>query len=116
VYAVAANTAPADPWNVAVVDDPTYAVVDSDSSTLAGALAAGANGAVSVNVGGILWSVAAGDYPLDFNVAGERVTGTMSGAADPQTLTISVRAVNGVSKDLPAGAAVSLWLPVVVGV
>jgi len=114
-YAIAANTAPAAPWNVLVLDDPTFGRIGSDTTTLAAAVAAGVTGAVSINVGGILWSTTAGDYPQDFNISGERVTGTITGAADPQTLTISARAVNGVSKNLAAGANVDLWLPLVIG-
>jgi hypothetical protein len=115
-YTIAANTAPADPWNVLVVDDPVYGRIGSDSTTLAAAVAAGVTGAVSVNVGTALWSTAAGDYPLDFNISGERVTvSAVSGAVSPQTFTVSARAVNGVSKDLAAGAKVDLWLPLVIG-
>lgn len=51
-------------------------------------------------------------FPLDVRAAGVRLTVTgISGASSPQTFTVAVDPVNGVTKTLPAGTPVSLWNP-----
>lgn len=75
------------------------------------------------------WQVTATDTDLTAGtfagVGVRRETGNTNGATavdfdnaaipNPQTLTVSARAVNGVSKAQAAGAAVSLWAPPVFG-
>lgn len=58
----------------------------------------------------------AADFPFDLAVAGEvvRVTGC-TGTSSPQSLTV-IRAINGVSKPLPAGASVALAQPAIVAI
>jgi len=55
-----------------------------------------------------LFSTDTNDYPVDIMVAGERITvGLVTGFSSPQTLSVN-RAVNGVSKVLPAGSPIVL--------
>lgn len=82
------NCSPYAPWAVAVVDDATTGIVDSDNSTL------GANITVSttsftVNVG-TAWTTSAGDFPLDINIGGERIRlSSISGSAPTQTFNVA---------------------------
>lgn len=57
----------------------------------------------------VLWTVDPAAFPLDLNIAGEKVTCTaITGSTSPQTATL-VRSVNGVVAAHPAGATVKLW-------
>lgn len=64
-----------------------------------------------------VWTTAAGDLPIDLDVAGEKVTATAIGAATlvsgsyDQTVTVT-RSVNGIVKAQTAGTKISLWRPV----
>jgi len=102
---------PAAPWMVAVVG--TARVGASGSS-----LAAGVDSddlTLSLASIGLLWTVDPADFPMDLRVGGERVTATgITGAASPQTVTLSARAVNGVSRSWDAGTSVDVWDPAVV--
>lgn len=75
------------------------------------ALAAGTPYSLSVATtgpSGITWTTDPADLPFDLAIAGERVTVTaVTGTTSPQSMTVA-RAVNGVSKALPAGADVRL--------
>jgi hypothetical protein len=110
LYKVAANTAPARPWIVGVLDTDR---LDTAGLTLH-ALWDGAAATFTVdNSDGVLCSTAAGDYPQDLNVDGQRVTvSACAGSSNPQTMTVSVASVNGVSVSHAAGAAVSSWAPI----
>lgn len=66
---------------------------------------------VSTNAGNQLWTTAAGDFPFDIIVAGERMTVTnITGSSSPQTFTVT-RSVNGVVKSQTAGTDVRLFTP-----
>jgi hypothetical protein len=104
---------PSSPWNVMVWNDPLWGRWDTDSSTLHANISSGATSMLvdTTNAGSPLWTTAAGDFPFDVLLAGERVTVTnITGSISPQTFTIT-RAVNGVTKAQTAGAAVSLFSP-----
>ena len=64
---------------------------------------------VATAAGYPLFSTDVEDYPVDIMVAGERVTvGSVVGVGSPQSLGV-IRAVNGVSKVLPAGSEIKLF-------
>lgn len=58
-------------------------------------------------------STAAGDYPVDIEIAGERITlnNAPAGSTSPQSLTGVTRSVNGVVKAQASGATIRLWRP-----
>ncbi|HEY9415382.1 MAG TPA: hypothetical protein VIQ30_11530, partial [Pseudonocardia sp.] len=95
---VVANCSPARPWDVAEADGDQR--VPADGSTLAAgidaddltlSLASTAANGVWVTGNTI---TAPTDFPLDLRIGGERVTcAGISGAASPQTVTLSARAV-----------------------
>lgn len=105
------NTSPAAPYKIFTLEDATYGRLCAGTSiTLSAGVAAGATSIVAVTAaGGVPFTNAAGDLPMDILVAGERMTVTAVGSASsPQTLTVT-RAVNGVSKAQVAGAVMEIW-------
>ena len=88
---------------------------DSGDSTLSADFIAGTNTSMTVAIAsGLLWTTAGGDFPLELDVGGARITVTaISGASSPQTFTVSATVVNGVAKTVPAGTKVRLWRPTV---
>ncbi|MFB7473977.1 hypothetical protein [Kitasatospora sp. NPDC056184] len=105
------NTAPAGPWAVGLLDDVVLGRADTAGSTLAAAATATATTLQIATSTGPLWSTAPGDYPLDLDIGGERVTVTaMTGTSSPQAATVT-RAANGVTKAQSAGTRVRLWQP-----
>jgi hypothetical protein len=106
------NCSPARVWDVGVLDDAS-ARMDTDGSTLAaGATSSATSLSVATTAAGSpLWTTAAGDFPFDVNVAGERMTVTnITGGSSPQTFTVT-RSVNGVVKAQASAADVRLWTP-----
>lgn len=98
-------------YDVGVYDTGRY---DSASTTLAsGVNAAATSLSFSTTDLGDIWSTTA--EPYDVVISGEVVTVTSMGAASgsgPYTQTATVtRAVNGISKSLPAGAEIHLAVP-----
>jgi hypothetical protein len=68
-------------------------------------------GAVSVDVTGPLITTASGDFPVDVDLDGERVTVTAcSGSSSPQALTVA-RGTGGIAVAHAAGAPLALWTP-----
>lgn len=107
------NVSPAAPYDLVGLDSTTQRV-DSGSSTLTDELSPTATGAVSVATSDFsdLWTTSGGHFPLDIMVGGERIRlSGISGAASPQTFTISQRSVNGVVKKHNAGAPVHVADP-----
>jgi hypothetical protein len=99
------------PYVVGVLNSATLGHLSATTCVLAGAGWNGSAGSFTTTSTPLL-STAAGDFPLDLNLAGQRVTvSACSGAANPQTLTVSVASVNGISKTHPAGESVALWQP-----
>jgi len=104
---------PAEPYNVAVMEGVGDAAwrVDTDGATLAADITATAlSWTVTITAGSALFTTAGGDFPVDVDIDGERITlSGITGAASPQTFTASARSVNGVVKTHKAGAAVKGW-------
>jgi hypothetical protein len=114
-HSVTFDASPYSPYDVFVLDsDRLY----GDSSTLAASATAGLSLPYTLSVAtssGPLWTTAAGDFPQDVVVAGQRLTlSGISGASSPQTFTVSARA-NGVDKAQVAGAKVTIADPAVLG-
>lgn len=109
---------PESPYRVAILDDPVLGRPDTDGSTLTRDYPLGTETTLSVTTAGVstnspLWTTAAGDFPFDIAVSGERMTVTnITGASSPQTFTVT-RSVNGVVKPQTTGADVRLWQPMI---
>ena len=114
-WLVSFNTSPAAVWDIATVDGQQR--VAAEGSTLAAGITSSAlTLSLASTADNGVWTVDAGDFPMDLRVGGERVVATaISGASSPQTVTLSARAVNGVSRSWPAGTEVDVWFPAVVG-
>lgn len=107
------NCVPGGPYQVGQLDSATNGHIDPASCVLAGGGWNGTAGSfTTTTTGGPLLSTSGADYPVDLNLNGQRVTVSgAAGASNPQTVTVSVASVNGVSKTHPAGEAVALWQP-----
>lgn len=118
LWTVTAATRPALPHEVAVLGDAARGKLDSAGSQLNSTFVAGVDTSMSVLVTlGQGWVTAGGEFPFDVAVSGARVTVTAIGAlaAGVQVFTVSATISNGVTKSIPAGTAVSLWRPSVLG-
>lgn len=114
------NTSPASPYNVAIVSDPAAIQnvprVGSDTATLSANITTSATSLAIVSGSGGLWTTAAGDFPLDINIGGERIRlSAISGSSSPQTATVSSRSVNGIVKAHTAGDRIEVWQLATVG-
>lgn len=114
-FTIALNCSPASPYDVIVLDDPTFARLDTDGSTLHTSVGTGDTtwsvDTTGAATGSPLWTTSAGDFPFDIQIEGEQVTVTnITGTSSPQTFTVT-RSVNGVSKSHSSGAAISLQRP-----
>lgn len=110
------NCTPAAPWSIAEVEHDSYGYIGSDGSTLNSTFNAGGSTSMSVAVaaGYPLW--ATGSVDLDVMVSGVRLHVTsISGASSPQTFTVTLAAVNGISKSIAAGAKVDVHPPAYIG-
>jgi hypothetical protein len=110
---------PAAPWDVGVYDDAGTRR-DSTSTVLGVARdAVQTSWTFSTANTAETWSTNAGDYPLDANCGGERVTVTAMGAISgtgPYTQTATVtRSVNGIVKAQTVNTPITLWRSVVRG-
>jgi hypothetical protein len=110
------DCAPYAPYRTFVLDSDR---LDTDDSTLAAGVAAGLalpyTLSVATAAGSPLWTTDGAQFPLDVTIAGQRLTiSGISGAASPQTFTVSARA-NGVDKAQVAGAKVTLADPGLLG-
>lgn len=101
------------PYQVAQLGSATNGHLDPASCVLAGGGWNGSAGTfTTTTTGGPLLTTNGADFPVDINLNGQRVTiSGVSGASNPQTVTVSVASVNGVVKSHPAGEALSLWQP-----
>jgi hypothetical protein len=107
---------PGDPYRVGVLSDVSADTavlvghVESDGATLAATVAAGVTTFTVTIASGPLWTTVADDFPQDVVVGAQRVTvSSVSGAASPQTFTVSAPLVYGVA----AGAVVSEYQPII---
>jgi hypothetical protein len=106
---------PETPYETALLDDPVYAAAGTDGSTLHANITSAATSMQvdTTNASSPLWTTAAGDFPFDIEMGGERITVTnITGTSSPQTFTIT-RSVNGVVKAHTAGEAVTLFFPAI---
>lgn len=107
--------APESPYRVMILDDPVYGKLDTDGSTLYQGVSAAAGTLLvaTTNPSSPLWTTAAGDFPFDIEIGGERITVTnITGASSPQTFTVT-RSVNGVVKAQLADSDVRLFQPAI---
>jgi hypothetical protein len=111
------NCSPESPYEIGIVGDAVLGHIDTDGSTLVAPLSTTAvNPSVLTAAGFPLWTTAAGDFPFDIAVAGERMTVTSitgSSPGSPQTFIVT-RSVNGVVKTHATGEDVRLWQPMVI--
>lgn len=118
VWTATVNTTPAAPFNVGVMADNVRGKLDTSGSELT-ATWDGSSGTFTVQTTDssfALWTTDAAQYPFDLKVGAQRVTVSgCAGGSNPQTFTVSVASVNGVSQSHAAGTAVSLWVPFVLG-
>lgn len=113
-YTITFDVSPADAPSEGRFDTARWAFGDGictgTSGTAVGTTATGT--LVLTWTGGAALSTTAGDYPLDLNWNGERVTVTSApaGSSSPQTVTITARGVAPtVARSHSAGEAVDLW-------
>ena len=118
-WEVAANCMPAGPWQVAVIEgvggvtSPPWRLDSGDSQLASGITDTATALSVATSAGPLLSlsAVNPGDYPVDVEIGGERMSVTaVTGGASPQSATVT-RSVNGVVKAHLAGAPVRLWRP-----
>lgn len=110
-WMVQVTPSPASPWDVATADgEPRVA---ADGTTLTASITAGALSAQITHAAGSgPWTTV--DVPLNVRIGGEQVTvSAIAGTGLTQTLTITARAVNGVSRAWTAGTAVDVWQPAI---
>lgn len=104
---------PATPWDVAVVNGLQR--VGADGSTIAAVDAVALTLTMTSTAENGAWTTDPADFPLDLRIGGERVTATsITGTGLTQTVTLSARSVNGVSRSWPDGTEVQVWDPAVV--
>lgn len=113
-YEITFDVSPADAPSEGRFDTARWAFGDGictgTSGTAVGTTSTGT--LVLTWTGGAALSTTAGDYPLDLNWNGERVTVTSppAGSSSPQTVTITARGVAPtVARSHSAGEAVDLW-------
>lgn len=110
------HCSPARVWDVATADGEPRA--PAYGSTVASTLALGAMSLslASTTANGV-WVTGTTitnttDFPMDLRVGGEQVTASgISGGTSPQTVTLSARGVNGVTRAWDAGTEVDVWEP-----
>lgn len=105
------------PWTAGVVDD-TGILGRADTAgcqTTAVLSTTGTSIPITTTLGPA-WDTAAGIFPMDVNVGGERITiASITGTGPAQTANVAIggRSKNGVVKAHPIGTAVSLWDPAI---
>ena len=101
------NCAAGQPYQVAKFGTARY---DADGSVLTAAIDDNDLAFQVTKTGTSLWTIDPAAFPFDVNIGGERMTVSgITGAASPQNVAISARAVNGVAKSHPANTPVRLW-------
>lgn len=105
---------PADAPPEAVVDDSTYDRVPFGDGvcTLTSTITAGATSISLTFTGSALLSTDAGDYPLDLDLNGERVTigSAPAGGSSPRTVTVTRGVAPTVARAHTAGEPIDVWL------
>lgn len=119
-HQVTLNTSPYEKYKSGIYGDSAVpgSRYDGAVTTLDAQLTSGTTGARNVTTSaGPIWTVAAGAFPLDVVIGGERITlSGVTGAGAAQVMTISARNANGLpvagGKTHPAGTRVYLYSPV----
>lgn len=113
-YEVTFDLSPADAPPEALADDATYgrATFGDGVCTLTSDITSSATSLSLTFTGSALLSTAAGDYPLDLDVNGERVTiaSAPAGGSSPRTLTVTRGVAPTVARAHSAGEPVDVWL------
>lgn len=113
-WTIVYNCSPHGPWAVAIADSATYGKADTEGSQLTADITSGATSFSVTTTSGPIWTTSAAQFPFNVRAGGEEMTvSAISGAASPQTFTISARSVNGVVKTHTAGTSLSLAQPAV---
>lgn len=115
-YSIGFVCVPATPYGSTGQYDDGSTRYAASGSTLTSSITSTATGAAAISItvaaGNPLWTTSASDFPMDIVIAGERITlSAISGAASPQSATVSARSVNGVVKAQSAGAAIDIADP-----
>lgn len=114
-WAVAANCSPYAPWRGLTVDSATHGRIDASASTTGGSFSNSATTVVIASPIGLAWTTLPADFPLDLNIAGERITvstidaGSVVGGVWHQNATVTARSVNGVVLAHAAGEPIHIW-------
>lgn len=110
-YFITFDCAPTDDPAEGHWEDATYGRFGTDGVTTAGVLTSSGT-TVIITSAGTTFTTAAGSYPLDINLNGERITLTSApgGAVSPQTFTGVTRGVSPtVARAHSAGETVDVW-------
>lgn len=110
-YVVEMDLGPADAPAEGLFEDATYGRWGVDDTATVGALTS-SDTTVVITSAGTPFTTAAGSYPLDVDINGERVTlnSAPGGASSPQTFTGVTRGVApSVARAHSAGEAVDVW-------
>lgn len=106
------NVIPYSVYYVAKLDDTTLGRLGTGGATVSGSdLTTAGTSFTFTNSDGVLFTTSGGDFPMDIVIAGEQITlSAISGGTNPQTATISRRAVNGVGPKLhPVGTSFQVF-------
>ncbi|WP_124813072.1 hypothetical protein [Micromonospora globispora] len=112
-WSITWNGSPASAWDIATWSGSARMV--ANGTTLTAAITAGATSfQITSTAANGAWTTDPTQFPLDLKVGAERVTvSAISGTGLTQTVTVTARAVNGVSKAWPVGTSVDVWEPAV---
>ncbi len=112
-YTVELFTSPADAPSEALVEDATYGRVcfGDGVATLTSTITSSATSLSITWTGSQTLSTAAGDYPLDLDLNGERVTiaSAPAGSTSPQTVTVTRGVAPTVARAHNAGEPIEVW-------
>ncbi len=105
------DASPGKVWDVAIVGDASLGKADTDGSTFRAASASATSLLIDV-LAGPRWTTDPAEMPLYVTLGtGEAVRiDAITGTSNPQTATV-VRAINGISKAIPASTPFSLTTP-----
>lgn len=107
-WSITFNCAPGEPYQVAKFSGASR--YDADGSQLTAGIGTTDLSFQVTQTKTSLWTIDPTMFPLDVNMAGERITVSgITSATSPQTFAVSARSVNGVVKTHLAGEAVRLW-------
>lgn len=111
------NFVPAKPWDVSVADGGQRYPATGSAVGSGGLAAGGTSFALTSTASNGVWSTDPANYPQNLRIGwheGEVVTVSgISGGTSPQTVTITARGVNGITRAWPAGAPVDVEHPAI---